>query len=43
MFDYGKSRFLGRGNAVEVLIVGNTTYVDDDFCAKASSGTTLRS
>ena len=38
MFDslYGLS--LGRGHAMEVLVVGNTAYVDDDFCAKAFPG-----
>lgn len=38
MFDslYGLS--LGRGRAMEVLVVGNTAYVDDDFCAKAFPG-----
>lgn len=38
MFDYGKSSFLGRGYAVEVLAVGNTAYVDDGFCSKAFPG-----
>lgn len=38
MFEYGKSRVLGRGNAAEVLVVGNTAYVDDDFCSKAFPG-----
>lgn len=29
---------------MEVLVVGNTAYVDDDFCAKAfSPGTMCRS
>lgn len=42
MFDYGKSRVLGRGNAVEVLVVGNTAYVDDDFCSKAFPGDHVR-
>ena len=28
---------------MEVLVVGNTAYVDDDFCAKRSPRTTLRS
>lgn len=28
---------------MEVLVVGNTAYVDDDFCAKRSPGATLRS
>lgn len=28
---------------MEVLVVGNTAYVDDDFCAKASPGTMSRS
>lgn len=28
---------------MEVLVVGNTAYVDDDFCAKAFPGTMSRS
>ena len=35
MFDYDKSGIKGKGRAMEVLVVGNTAYVDDDFCAKA--------
>ncbi len=38
MFDYDKCGIKGRGNAVEVLVVGNTAYVDDDFCSKAFPG-----
>lgn len=26
---------------MEVLVVGNTAYVDDDFCAKAFPGETM--
>lgn len=38
MFDYDKSGIKGKGRAMEVLVVGNTAYVDDDFCAKAFPG-----
>lgn len=38
VFDFGKSKNFGEGNAMEVLVVGNTAYVDNDFCAKAFPG-----
>ena len=38
MFDYDTEWILGEGCAMEVLVVGNTAYVDDDFCAKAFPG-----
>jgi len=38
VFDFGKSKNSGEGNAMEVLVVGNTAYVDNDFCAKAFPG-----
>ena len=38
MFDSSYGLSLGRGRAMEVLVVGNTAYVDDDFCAKAFPG-----
>lgn len=38
VFDFGKSKNFGEGNVMEVLVVGNTAYVDDDFCAKAFPG-----
>ena len=30
--------FRGGEYAMEVLVVGNTAYVDDDFCSKAFPG-----
>lgn len=38
VFDFGKSKNFGEGNAMEVLVVGNTAYVDNDFSAKAFPG-----
>lgn len=38
VFDFGKSKNFGEGNAMEVLVVGNTAYVDNDFCAKTFPG-----
>ena len=33
-----KAKFGEGERTLEVLVVGNTVYVDDDFCAKAFPG-----
>lgn len=38
MFTMAKAKFGEGERTVEVLVVGNTVYVDDDFCAKAFPG-----
>ena len=38
MFTMAKAKFGEGERTVEVLVVGNTAYVDDDFCAKAFPG-----
>lgn len=38
MFIMAKAKFGEGERTVEVLVVGNTAYVDDDFCAKAFPG-----